>query len=432
MEVFKLSDRAKGAVDTCVHCGLCLEACPTYRELGIEDDSPRGRIHLVRNMELGVIGPTDKVLEHLDLCLGCRACESACPSGVAYGAIIEDARAKLEAGRRRGFWARALRNLFFRGIFPHPSRLRALARAIRLTQKLRLDRFAARTGLMKLMPGPAAAMAEVAAVPETFGAETLPDFVPAVGAKRYTVAFITGCVMDVMFGPTNIASVRVLAANGCDVHIPRAQTCCGALQLHGGDHPTAVQLARQNIDTFLATGADYIIINAAGCGSTLKEYHHLLQGTDYAQKAREFVARVRDISEFLASIDLVPPTRPVEAVATYQDACHLAHGQGVRLQPRKLLAQVPGLKLVPLPEPEACCGSAGIYNLVQHEMSMDVLQRKMENVESTRASVVVSANPGCIMQLRLGARQRGLKIEVLHIIDVLDRAYGPAPQGRVG
>jgi glycolate oxidase iron-sulfur subunit len=427
MNLFSLGERAKAAVDTCVHCGLCLEACPTYRELGIEDDSPRGRIHLIRNMDLGVIQPTPKVIEHLDLCLGCRACESACPSGVQYGAIIEDARAKLEAGRQRGFWERSLRSLFFRGLFPHPSRLRALARTIRLTQRLKLDRFAAASGLMKLMPRPVAAMADVSVIPDTFGRDALPEFVPARGESRYTVAFITGCVMDVMFGPTNIASVRVLAANGCDVHIPRAQTCCGALQLHGGDEATAVALAMRNIDTFLATGAEYIIINAAGCGSTLKEYHHLLHGTAYQEKARDFVGRVRDISEFLAAIDLVPPTHAVPAVATYQDACHLAHGQGVRMAPRKLLAQVPGLTLVPLPDADACCGSAGIYNLVEYDMSMDVLKRKMENVASTRAAVVVSANPGCIMQLRLGAKQRGLNIEILHIIDVLDRAYGPEP-----
>jgi glycolate oxidase iron-sulfur subunit len=427
MNLFSLGERAKGAVDTCVHCGLCLEACPTYRELGIEDDSPRGRIHLIRNLDLGVIQPTPKVIEHLDLCLGCRACESACPSGVQYGAIIEDARAKLEAGRQRGFWERSLRSLFFRGLFPHPSRLRALARTIRLTQKLKLDRFAAASGLMKLMPRPVAAMAAVTVIPDTFGRDALPEFVPARGERRYTVAFITGCVMDVMFGPTNIASVRVLAANGCDVHIPRAQTCCGALQLHGGDEATAVALAMRNIDAFLATGAEYIIINAAGCGSTLKEYHHLLHGTAYEAKARDFVGRVRDISEFLAAIDLVPPTHAVPAVATYQDACHLAHGQGVRMAPRKLLAQVPGLTLVPLPESDTCCGSAGIYNLVEYDMSMDVLKRKMENVVSSRAAVVVSANPGCIMQLRLGAKQRGLNIEVLHIIDVLDRAYGPEP-----
>lgn len=423
----QLSARAKLQIDACVHCGLCLEACPTYAELGIEDDSPRGRIHLLRNMETGLTEPTPRVLDHLDLCLGCRACETACPSGVKYGAIIEDARERLEAGRQRGFWERALRHLFFREIIPESGRLRLLARTIRLTQRLKLDRVAERTGLMKLFPRPVAAMAGVAAIPDTFGREVLPERVPPVGEKRYTVGFITGCVMDVMFGPTNEASVRVLARNGCEVLIPKAQTCCGALQLHAGDAGTARELARQNIDVFLSSGAEYIIINAAGCGSTLKEYHHLMEHDPaYAEKARQFVARVRDISEFLASIDLVPPTHRLNEEVTYQDACHLAHGQGIRLQPRKLLQAIPGLKLKALADPDACCGSAGIYNLVQYEMSMQVLGKKMDRIAETQAPIVASANPGCIAQIRLGAQQRGLPIRVVHVIDLLDQAYGGA------
>lgn len=421
----ELSPRALEQVNTCVHCGFCLPACPTYRELGNEANSPRGRIHLVRQLQAGTLEPTAAVLGNLDLCLDCRACETACPSGVKYGSIIEEARSRLEQRRRRPPLDRALRRLFFRGIFPHPRRLRTLARAIRLTQRLRLDRLADRAGLLKLFPRPVAAMAGVARISDTFGRDRLPEVVPARGARRYRVGFLTGCVMDVMFGATNLASVRVLAANGCEVVIPPAQTCCGALQLHGGDLETTRALARQNIDTFLAAGVEYVIINAAGCGSTLKDYHHLLHDDPaYREKAARFVAMTRDITEFLASIDLVPPDRPLPLRVTYQDPCHLAHGQGVRLQPRKLLQQIPGLELVPMPEADACCGSAGIYNLVQYEMSMAVLDRKMAAAAGTGARVIASANPGCILQLRLGARQRGLDVEVVHVVDLLDRAYG--------
>jgi glycolate oxidase iron-sulfur subunit len=423
--MFRLSEIAKANVDTCVHCGLCAEACPTYRELGIEDDSPRGRIHLIRNLNGGTLEPTLKVIEHLDLCLACRACESACPSGVKYGSIIEDARTQLEAGRYRGFWATRLRSLFFRSLLPHHSRLKALARTVRLAQRLKLDRAAFAAGLAPRRLKPLAA---VATVPGRFGSDVLPDFVPAKGERRYRVAFVQGCVTDVLFGPTNIATVRVLAANGCDVMIPPAQTCCGGLPLHAGDREAARDMARRNIDAFLATGAQYILINAAGCGSTLKEYHHLLADDPiYHEKALDFVGKVRDITEFLADIDMVPPTHEVALVATYQDACHLAHGQGIRLQPRKLLGLIPGLTLLPLAESDACCGSAGIYNLVQTEMASALLTRKVQNVAATGARVVVSANAGCIMQLRAGVKERGLNVEVLHVIDLLDRAYGNKP-----
>lgn len=425
--MLRLTEIARANVDTCVHCGLCLEACPTYRELGIEDDSPRGRIHLIRHMALDLLEPSPRVLEHLDLCLACRACETACPSGVKYGAIIEDVRGELEAVRKRPFWQEQVRRFFLRTVFPKPRRLRALARGLRLAQRLKLDRAAIRLGMVK---EPMAAMAAVAQVPSRFGSDLLPERVPPVGPKRHTVAFVQGCVTDVLFGPTNLASVRVLAANGCEVLIPPGQVCCGALALHAGDRAAAQEQARRNIDAFLATEAEFIIINAAGCGSTLKEYHHLLTGDpQYSQKARIFVGKVRDITEFLAAIDLVPPTHPVCLRATYQDACHLAHGQGIRLQPRQLLGLIPGLELIPLPESDACCGSAGLYSLVQSEMAQTLLGRKMAHVASTGAVVVASANAGCIMQMRLGARQQGLDIQVVHVVDLLDRAYGHGPAG---
>jgi glycolate oxidase iron-sulfur subunit len=293
---------------------------------------------------------------------------------------------------------------------------------MRLSQRWKLDRAAIKLGLVR---GRMAAMAETGRVPDRFGSDVLPEFVPASGTRRCTVAFVQGCVSDVMFGPTNIATVRVLAANGCDVKIPASQTCCGSLALHFGGLEQVRRQARQNIDAFLATDAEYIIINAAGCGSTLKEYHHLLAGDPaYSEKAKQFVAKVRDVSEFLASIELAPPANPVPLKVAYQDACHLVHGQGIRLQPRKILSLIPGLELVELPESDTCCGSAGIYNLVQPEMADSLLRRKMGNIAASGASVVACANAGCMMQLKLGARQYGPNVEVVHVVDLLDRAYG--------
>jgi glycolate oxidase iron-sulfur subunit len=426
----QLQARTLKEIETCVHCGLCLPACPTYQELGNEADSPRGRIHLITHLQSGLLAPEESVLGHLDLCLDCRACETACPSGVKYGAIIEDARGQLELSRPRRWSARWVRRLLFRDLLPHPKRLAALARLARGAQWLRLDRLAIRTGLTRLLPKGVGAMAGALTIPDTFGRDHLPERLPAQGEQRWRVAFMPGCVMDVMFGPTNLASVRVLQRNGCEVVIPPAQTCCGALQHHGGDVETARTLARQNVDAFLAAGVDFVIINAAGCGSALKEYHHLLADDPiYSEKAAVFVTKVKDITEFLGSIELAPPTTPVALRVAYQDACHLAHGQRIRLQPRHLLRQIPGLELVELPDGDTCCGSAGIYNLLEPEMSMAILDRKAAAMAQSGAVVVASANPGCIMQLRLGAQRKGLAVEVLHVVDLLDRAYTPAKEG---
>jgi glycolate oxidase iron-sulfur subunit len=423
--MLQLRELSRANLETCVHCGFCLEVCPTYRELGIEDDSPRGRLHLIRNLAAGTVEATARVMAHLDLCLDCRACESSCPSGVKYGVIIEDARGRIEEGRERSFWDVRARKFFMKGVFPRPARLRSLVRGLRWVQRLKLDRAAIK---LRLVSGRTAALADAARVPERFGSDVLPEFVPARGTRRYKVAFVQGCVSDVMFGPTNIATVRVLTANGCDVSIPAAQTCCGGLAFHCGDLEQARRQARQNIDAFLATGADFIIINAAGCGSTLKEYGDLLaEDASYAGKAKEFAAKVRDVSEFLAAIEPVPPANRVPLKVAYQDACHLAHGQGIRLQPRKVLSMIPGIELVSLPESDTCCGSAGIYNLVQPEMADALLRNKMACIARSGAGTVAVANAGCMMQLRLGVRQYGPAVEVVHIIDLLDRAYGAEP-----
>ncbi len=417
-----LSPSARATLDQCVHCGFCLAACPTYDQLGIEDDSPRGRLHLIRNLADDRMHATPRVLEHLDLCLDCRACEPACPAGVKYGAVIEEARAALELQRKRRFVEKRVRSFFIHTVFPRPALLRGLARGLRAFQRLRLDRAAARVGLLG---GRTALMAEAARVPQQFATDALPAFVAAKGERRFRVAFLQGCVTDVLFGPTNVATIAVLASNGCDVIIPDGQCCCGGLAFHSGDLEQGRRQARRNIDAFLATGAEFIITNAAGCGSTLKEYGCLLAADPaYADKARQFSSKVRDVTEFLASIGLHPPTEEVPLKVAYQDACHLAHGQGIRMQPRMLLGMIPGLELVPLKESDTCCGSAGIYNIVQPEMADALLQRKMKNIAATGAQAVAAANAGCLMQLRLGVKQYGPQIEVVHVLDLLGRAYG--------
>ncbi|MFB3826310.1 MAG: (Fe-S)-binding protein [Bryobacteraceae bacterium] len=417
-----LSPSSRATLDLCVHCGFCLAVCPTYDQLGIEDDSPRGRLHLIRNLADGRMEVSRKVLEHLDLCLDCRACEPACPAGVKYGAVIEDARGRMESQRPRPFVATQVRNFFLRTVFPRPAVLRGLARGLRLSQRLRLDWAASKVGVLNSRM---AVMAETARVPRQFASDVLPEFIPARDGRRFRVAFLQGCVTDVLFGPTNVATIAVLSANGCEVIIPRGQCCCGGLAFHFGDLEQARRQARRNIDAFLNTRAEFFITNAAGCGSTLKEYRHLFaEDPVYAEKAKQFSAKVRDVSEFLAAIDLRPPAVRVPLKVAYHDACHLAHGQGIRMQPRKLLGMIPGLELVPLKESDTCCGSAGIYNLVQPEMAGALLERKMKNIAATGAQVVATANAGCMMQLRLGVKQYGPPVEVVHVLDLLARAYG--------
>lgn len=422
-----LSAYAAEQISTCVHCGLCLPACPTYRVLGSEPDSPRGRIHLIRRAMQGELEFSDDVLGHLDLCLACRGCETACPSGVKYGALIEETRAHLETWRPRSTKVKSLRRLFFKGLFPHPKRMKALAGAIRFTQKTGLDKLAKQKWAAALLPAGAAEMAPI--FPQVTGyssRDRLARVIPAVGERRYRVGFISGCIMDVAFADTNLNTVQLLTHQGCEVVVPPEQSCCGALQVHSGDSETAKALARQNIDAFLSTGElDAIIINAAGCGSTLKEYHHLLHDDPaYHEKAHTFVGLMKDISEFIAAIDFYPPKHPINGVATYQDACHLAHGQGIRKQPRQLLKAIPGLTLLEHADSDLCCGSAGIYNIVQPEMAAALLERKMTNIEQAGpVQMVITANPGCYMQLKLGAKTRGLNVAVRHIVDVLAEAY---------
>jgi glycolate oxidase iron-sulfur subunit len=407
-------------LDKCVHCGLCLNACPTYRELGLEMDSPRGRIYQMAQVAAGA-PITDSYVEHIGLCLACRGCESACPSGVPYGRMVEDARAAIEAQVERRPTVRKLRSFVFERLLRSRRMMSAAGAALYLYEASGLKLLTRGLGMMHMLGG-LGDLVELApsAEPPFFFSQIGLTF-PADGERRYTVAFVAGCIANVAFARLNEATVRVLQRNGCHVVIPAQQGCCGALHLHSGLRADAEKLARQNVEAF-AEGAgsfDAIVTNAAGCGSTLKEYGELL-GTD---AARGFSARVRDVTEFLGSIELNSHMGTINATATYQDSCHLAHGQRIRSAPRKLLAAVPGLTVREMHGADLCCGSAGIYNILQNEMSMRLLTDKMEAVNATGAEIIATANPGCILQLRAGVRMHGVKQRVMHVVEVLDEAY---------
>jgi glycolate dehydrogenase iron-sulfur subunit len=398
----------------CVHCGLCLSACPTYLELGTEMDSPRGRIYLMKGLEEGAVALTPDVARHLDLCLGCRACETACPSGVRYGDLIESARAFVEEQHARPLFDRWRRRLITL-IFPHPQLLRALLLPLRLLELVGVLAALRRTNGF------------VAMLPRLGSWEPLPEVVPASGAERRRVGLVAGCVAQVLFAETNRATVRVLTRNGCTVTTPARQGCCGALYLHAGARWQALDCARRNLDAF-PSDLDAVLVNAAGCGAMLKQYGELLaDDPQYAARAHAFSARVRDVTEFLAALPLLPPRGARRARVTYHDACHLAHGQGVREAPRVLLRQIPGLELVELPDSDTCCGSAGSYNLTEPEMARRLAERKVANIRATGAACVAAANPGCVMQIQAGLRRAGLDVTVTHPVELLDQAYESSP-----
>jgi glycolate oxidase iron-sulfur subunit len=395
----------------CVHCGLCLQACPTYVELGTEMDSPRGRIYLMKGLEEGALPMTPDVARHLDLCLGCRACETACPSGVHYGELIESARSYVEEQHRRPRLDRVRRRIITL-VFARPQLLRALLLPLRFLE------------LGGILPAVRRVSALAALLPPLGTWEPLPSIVPAQGVERQRVGLIAGCVAQVLFAETNRATARVLARHGCSVLTPARQSCCGALYLHSGARRAALDCARRNIDEFPSDLAA-IVVNAAGCGAILKEYGALLADDPaYAARARAFSAKVRDITEFLAALPITAPRGALHMRVTYHDACHLAHGQGVRDAPRQLLRQIPGLELIELPESDTCCGSAGSYNLTEPAMARRLGDRKAGNVRATGATCVAAANPGCAMQIQASLQRAGVDASVLHPVELLDRAYG--------
>ncbi len=411
----------------CVHCGLCTASCPTYVETSDENDSPRGRIYLMRAVADGRLGLSAQVRHHLDLCLDCRACESACPSGVQYGKIIEPFKVAIQTATPPAQRAGLIERLVLQHLFPHSGRVKLALAPARLFQKLGLLDLAESTGLTRLLPRTLQRLQAMLPQLDRAGSR-LPELSPPIGPKRARVAMFLGCVADALFPETNAATVRVLQANGCEVVIPRNQGCCGAIHYHSGVEEPALALARNNLAAFDPASFDAIIVNAAGCGAMLKDYAHLLTGPDH-DRATRFVDKVRDISEFLVSLGPIAPSHPIEATVTYHDACHLCHAQQVRAQPRQLLAAIPGVTLVPLNETELCCGAAGTYNLTQPEMSERLGQRKMDNLAATGAEIVATGNVGCILQIARKIKERGSTMTVVHPVDLLDRAYrGTGPR----
>ncbi len=432
----------------CIHCGFCLPTCPTYAVLGVEMDSPRGRIYQMQAVAEGRLGITEDFVEHMYCCVGCRACETACPSGVQFGKLIEAAREQIQltpatsstpsdssspAPTQGDKVARQLlRRFFFDIMLPSRLMLSLAFAGLKLYQRSGLQGLVRRIGLLDAINNlPTPFQGQLKAPEMLMGQargelipEQLPEITPAIGPRRYRVGMVSGCIMDQLFHDINEATVRVLAANGCEVITPPEQSCCGALHVHGGEAERGREMARHNIDVFESYDLDAIIINSAGCGSTLKEYGHLLEDDPaYAERAGAFSKKVQDISECLAKIDWNHNLGEVKHTVAYHDACHLVHGQKIKQQPRQLLKAIPGLTLVDLKESDWCCGSAGIYNITNQDMAQELLERKMNNVAATNAQIIATGNPGCMMQIAMGIRERGLPMEVKHPVELLDEAY---------
>jgi glycolate oxidase iron-sulfur subunit len=406
----------------CVHCGLCLPHCPTYSETRLETESPRGRLYLIRAVADERIDATATAVGHLDLCLQCRNCEAVCPSGVPYGRIMEAARAEILANGRTPLGWR-LRALFLREVVARPSRMSALAALLRLYRASGLRWLAERAPYLR----DRVVLAPTISGPtfRTHGALIQPQ-----SNVRGRVALLTGCIMPHAFGHVHEATVRVLAHNGLKVVAPPGQLCCGALHSHNGDRPTARALARRNIDAFLKAEVDAVVVNSAGCSSAMKEYPQLLaDDPGYADKAESLAGMVKDVTEFLADLPLESPSNPLEADVTYQDPCHLAHVQRISRAPRDVLAAIPGLRLIEMDRPDRCCGSAGVYSLAHRQMSLDLLDGKMREIAATGAGVIATANPGCMVQLEAGLRRHRLPGRVVHVVELLDKAYRRSGEG---
>jgi Fe-S oxidoreductase len=444
----------------CIHCGFCLPTCPTYAVLGVEMDSPRGRIYQMQAVADGKLDISDDFIEHMYCCVGCRACETACPSGVQFGKLIEAAREQIQLETSKDSLQiapdtselsrpeqaitsattehhnkvaiRLLHTFFFNTLLPSRTVLSTVFGGLKIYQRSGVQKLVHNLGLFSLANNLPTPFKHQLTLPEELmkGAKgpiitvPLPEVTPAIGRQRYRVGFISGCIMDQVFRDINEATIRVLTINGCEVITPLQQNCCGALHIHGGEAEEGRSLARHNIDTFERYDLDAIIINSAGCGSTLKEYSHLLRDDpNYAERAKIFSNKVKDISEFLDTIDLNTRMAQQPQKVAYHDACHLLHGQKIKQAPRRLLQSIPGLTMVTLTEADWCCGSAGIYNLTNQEMGQELLSRKMHNIEATHADTIATGNPGCIMQIAMGVRQRGLSMRVVHPVQLLDEAY---------
>lgn len=429
----KLDPRTYDRGLSCVHCGLCLPACPTYTQSGHEGDSPRGRIQLMLGLAEGKIEPSPSVRQHLDLCLDCRGCETACPSGVVYHELIEETRARLYEPPKT-LQEKFMQWMFF-NVFVHPTRLKLALLPARAMQKIGLYGLLRKIGLFNVLPSQLRKMEQMLPAKGKLWPRPLPPHVsprrgagvsPAAESLTKRVGFFGGCIGSVMFEKVNRQAVELLAAAGAEVITPTAQGCCGAIHHHNGAHHPAEELAKRNIDTFLPANGpevDFIATNIAGCGAMLREYDFLLRDDkQYAERAKRFTAKVRDISEVLAEVGLPELKHPVNATVTYHDACHLAHAQKVVNQPRALLAKIPGLTLVALPESDICCGAAGTYNLTQPKMATDLAERKLRNIASTGAATCATGNVGCAMQIQSEADARGQRLHVVHPVELLHQA----------
>ena len=409
-------------IEDCVHCGFCLPHCPTYVSWGEEMDSPRGRIDLMRGLRDGKIPMTPTVVSHFDKCLGCLACVTACPSGVRYDILIEETRAKVEHTQRRSFRERFFRGMVF-ALFPRPGRLRVVGAFLLLYARTGLQWLVRKSGLLRHLP---ANLQQMEALTPEIGwgdlTRRLPERVPPSGPARARVGVVAGCVQRVFFPGVNDATIRVLAAEGCEVLVPRGQGCCGALSMHSGRDEESLRYARALIERFERSPVDAIVINSAGCGSHLKDYARLFQNDPaWAERARAFSAKVKDVHEFLVGLGPARAVRhPIAARVTYHDACHLAHGQRIRSQPRALLRSIPKLELVDLADGEQCCGSAGTYNLFQPESADEVGERKVAAVLRTRPQLLASGNPGCTLHIQRLLKAKGMSLRAAHPVEILD------------
>ena len=411
----------RSLLDDCVHCGFCLPACPTYQSWGEEMDSPRGRIHLMRALADGTLALDADVVKHFDRCLGCMGCVTACPSGVRYDVLIEETRARIEERYDRAGFDALHRAMLF-ALMPHPGRLRVLAVLAFLYARSGLQGLVRRSGVLRRLPRRLAQLeALMPAVDAAALTARLPLLTPAAPPRRYRVGLVAGCVQRVFFRGVNEATLRVLSAEGCDVVVPRGQGCCGALSIHAGRAEESKEMARALIEAFEGEALDAIIVNAAGCGSNLKDYGRLFEkDAAWAERAAAFSAKTRDVTEFLASIPRVAPRHPLTAKVAFHDPCHLAHAQKVKDAPRALLAAIPGLTLLEIPDGDQCCGSAGIYNLVSPESSDEIGRRKADRVLSTKPDLLASANPGCSLQLARILAERGATLPMAHPVEILD------------
>ncbi len=413
-------------IDACVHCGFCLTTCPSYRVLGKEMDSPRGRIYLMNAINQGEAPLSPAAVQHFDSCLGCLACTTACPSGVQYDRLIAAVRPQVARNHPRSLPERLFRGVIFQ-LFPYPDRLRLLLAPLGLYQMLGMSKLVKATGLLQRLSPHLAAMESLLppVTPQAFQ-DNLPEVIPAQGTRRFRVGMILGCVQRVFFSNVNEATARVLAANGCEIVIPRSQGCCSALPAHQGEEAQSQALARQMIDAFAATDVDYIIINAAGCGHTLKEYGHILQDdAAYRDRAHAFSSKVRDVQEFLSEVGLTTPLHPLTEEplpVVYQDACHLLHGQKISIQPRQLLKQIPQVQIREPLDAALCCGSAGIYNMLQPQVAEELGQMKARNLVNTGAKLIASPNPGCALQIQKHLAAQGHALPLFHPMELLDLA----------